>query len=81
MNSTPEYQVRLGSIARTILYEDSQGAIRFTFEWETIKDQTTIFLEWPSKSLIETEQLRINLAFERIKKYLIARGYKVESSE
>jgi hypothetical protein len=78
MNSAPDYTVTVGSIARTLLYNDARGTILFTFDIDSSKGQNKIILESPSKSLIEIEQMRIDLARERIKEYLIARGYEVE---
>jgi hypothetical protein len=78
MNATPDYTVTVGRIARTLLYKDARGTVLFTFDVDSSKGQNKIILEWPSKSLIEAEQMRIDLARERIKKYLMARGYEVE---
>jgi hypothetical protein len=75
---TDEYDISLGSIARTILYRDAIGTLTFTFDVDSVNAQNIVILDPHSKSLIECEQVRINLAFERIKEYLIARGYKVE---
>lgn len=81
MSSSSEYKVNVGAIARTLLYEDSRGTIRFTFDIDTSKGEKTIILERPAKRLPEAEQPRINLAFERTKQYLLSRGYQVEVFE
>jgi hypothetical protein len=78
MTSAPDYKISFGAVARTLLYEDSEGTICFTFDVDTIKGQQTIILERYWKSMIESEQLRIDFAFERAKEYLASRGYKVE---
>jgi hypothetical protein len=80
MNSNPDYKISVGEIARTFVYEDSQGRIRFTFDLETTDGKKLVFLERPGKSLIELEQVRIDLATERTKHYLVSRGYQVEIS-
>ena len=77
MKVDPEYNVRLGGVARTIFYEDSQGAIRFTFDAETVNGQTTIILERGPETTIESERLRRILASDKITQYLIGCGYKV----
>jgi hypothetical protein len=78
MSDSDEYNVILGTVARTILYRDAIGTLTFTFDVDSVNGQNIVILDPHSKSLIECEQVRINLAFERIKKYLISRGYKVE---
>lgn len=78
MNPTPEYTVALGSIARTLLYTDPKGTILFTFDVDSSEGRKKVILEWPSNSLIHAEQMRINLAGQRIKEYLISIGYEVE---
>jgi hypothetical protein len=40
MGNKPEYTVSFGEIARTLVYEDSQGALLFTFEVGPAKDST-----------------------------------------
>jgi hypothetical protein len=88
MNSS-EYKVSLGSIARTLLYEDSQGIIRFGFDFDTSEGKNILILERPVSGLkridsIEDEQLRvaeqarISMAFERTKKYLLEQGHQVK---
>ena len=51
MNVEPEYNVRLGEVARTIFHEDAQGAIRFTFDMETVNGQATIIWSAAPKQL------------------------------
>jgi hypothetical protein len=79
MNSASSYKVSLGSIARTILYEDSQGVIRFSFDFDTSKGQNLLILERPANDPIGTiEQSRIDLAFERTKQHLLKQGHQVK---
>ena len=77
MNMEPEYNVRLGEVARTIFHEDAQGAIRFTFDMETVNGQATNILERGPGTTVESERLRRNFASEKITPYLIERGYRV----
>ena len=92
MNSTPSYKVNIGQIARTILYEDSQGVICFCFEIEKSKEPSkgewTVFLGRQALtgdgrkviSPIGPQHGRIELALERAKEYLLSRGYQVKLS-
>ena len=92
MNST-DYTVSFGKIARTLLYEDSGGAIRFGFDVSPHKEASegkwTIVLERPSSEsrrvasitdgqLRVVEQRRLDIAFERSKQYLVSCGYLVK---
>lgn len=89
MNSTSDYKVSVGQIARTILYEDSQGAICFCFDIEQSKEpargEWTVFLgrqalTGDGKIVIDpvgAQCERIDLAFKRAKEYLLSRGYQV----
>jgi hypothetical protein len=88
-NPASSYKVSLGSVARTILYEDSQGIIRFSFDFDTSEGQNALILERPVASLrridsIEDEQLRtaeqsrINSAFEGTKQHLLKQGHQVK---
>jgi hypothetical protein len=89
MDSIPDYKVSVGQIARTLLYEDSQGTICFCFDIEKSKEPTkeewTVFLGHQALtgdgkkviSPVGSQRERIDLAFERAKKYLLSRGYQV----
>jgi len=88
MNSI-EYKISPGKIARTLLYEDSQGTICFCFDIEkskqTTKEEWTVFLgrqalTGDGKKLIMPigpQRERIDLALERAREYLLSRGYHV----
>jgi len=78
MNSASEYKISAGQIARTLSYEDSGGTLCFTFDVDSENGANIVILERHSKSLIDAEQSRIDLAFERVKEYLVSRGYKVQ---
>lgn len=83
MNSTSDYKISAGPVARTLLYEDSQGTILFTFDVDTTKEENAVILERPAESLkkaesIENEQSRTNLAFERTKQHLLEQGHQVK---
>ena len=73
-----DYKVSFGSIARTILYEDSLGTLRFTFDVDTSRGQETIVLEGSVKPPSADAEVRNNLARDRIREYLVALGYQVE---
>ena len=88
-----DYKVSFGRIAKTILYEDSFGTIRFGFDvspyGDPSKGKWTIGLERPADQLKQadsiedeqlrtTEQKRIETAFERVKEYLFSCGYQVK---
>jgi hypothetical protein len=89
MNSTSDYKVSVGKIARTLLYEDSQGTICFCFDVEKskapTKEEWTVFLgrqalTGDGKKVINpigSQYERIGLAIERTREYLLSRGYKV----
>jgi hypothetical protein len=72
-----EYKISMGPVARTLVYEDSSGALRFTFDVETANNKTTIFLDPKMKTIIQSAQARIDLAYERTKQYLVSRGYEI----
>jgi hypothetical protein len=87
--NSSDYKIRLGPIARTLLYEDSQGIIRFTFDFDTSDGKNILILEQPVSNVkriesIENEQLqaaeqsRVSFAFERTKQYLLAQGHQVK---
>jgi hypothetical protein len=92
MNSI-DYKVSFGKTARTLLYEDSNGTVRFGFDvnpsQEKSKEKWTIELECPSneyeriasiknRQLWVAEQKRVDIAIERTKQYLISCGYLVK---
>jgi hypothetical protein len=89
MSSIPDYKVTVGQIARTLLYEDSQGMICFCFDIEKSKEPTkeewTVFLGHQAltgdgKKVVNpvgVQRERIDWAFEKAKEYLLSRGYKV----
>jgi hypothetical protein len=73
-----EYKVSLAKIARTLLYEDRAGSIRFTFDLDTSGGQKIIILERTERVLPPRDQARYDLAFGRAKDYLFSLGYQVE---
>jgi len=76
MSDKQEYKVSFGPIARTILYEDLEGVLRFIFDVDT-DGRNTIFLERNTKSLSPEARLRENIAAERTKEHLTSIGYEV----
>ena len=78
MSTTPDYKISFGSIARTLIYEDARGTVLFTFDVDTENGRNCIILEPPSRELIEAEQLRQDLALQRVKQHLVSKGYDVE---
>jgi hypothetical protein len=95
MNST-DYKVSVGKIARTLLYEDSQGTICFTFDVavETKNSPTgkwILALDNPTpdfkridsikdEKLRVAEKLRLETAMERTKQFLISKGYEISKT-
>jgi hypothetical protein len=75
------YTVKLGQKARTILYEDSYGTIKFTFDVDVSSEEKTVYLDPKPKTIIQSEQTRIDLAYERTKEYLRSCGYQVKTTE
>jgi hypothetical protein len=45
MSDKAEYKVSFGVIVRTVLYEDREGMIRFTVDFDTAGGRNIIFLE------------------------------------
>jgi len=89
MNSTDEYKVAFGKVARTIAYEDAKEAIVFTFDIGTSEGQKYLILERPVATLreidsIEDERLkgversRLDVAFERTRQFVLAHGHLVK---
>jgi hypothetical protein len=65
--------------AWTILYADPQGEMLFTFE---ASGPTALILNWGALEgsgtrLLEAKRPRVDLAFERVKRYLEGIGYSV----
>jgi hypothetical protein len=92
MKLTPEYQVRFGRDARTIIYEDQGGSLCFGFDFlpsrNPARGKWTVELGRQAltgdctRTLPLTEECRprIELAIERIKQYLLSCGYQIEDS-
>jgi hypothetical protein len=81
MDSGTNFTVRVGKIARTLEYEDSEGRMMFAFDGSP-KGQKHLVLEHGAMDGdIKTEiprGVRYDLAFERARQYLLSRGYEVE---
>ena len=87
MPSFHEYKVTFGKIARTLVYEDAQGAMLFSFEIEPSKDPSkgkwTLILGKQPLTLagkrfeIDISKERLEAALERIRSYGTLRGYQV----
>ena len=81
MSLPPDYKVAFGSVARTLLYEDSLGTVRITFDLDTSAGQRTIILGSLPKDLLATDRLRADAIVERTKKHLLSCGYMVAVDE
>lgn len=86
MNSNSNFNISVGRIGRTLIYEDSTGKLIFTYDADTSKGQNKIILyEKPmtgdfkplSLPLSEADIARVKLAGNRIKEYLLSRGYQI----
>lgn len=78
MSAPSDYKVSFGRTARTLLYEDSEGTILFTFDLSG-KGPKSLSLEGRvEKGAQPDKQARRNLAFERATQYLMSCGYEVE---
>ena len=73
-----EYTVKFGSAVRTILYDDSYGTLKFTFDVDTSGGKKLLYLDPKMKTIIGSEQERIDLAYEKVKEYLGSCGYEVQ---
>lgn len=93
MSHTQDYKVSFGQTAKTLLYEDSLGIIRFGFDVSPsnsqAKEKWTIGLEKPvdhfkqaasikDEKLRIAEQKRIETAFKRTQEHLLSLGYQVK---
>lgn len=67
----------LGRIARTIVYEDSLGTLRYTFDVDTSKGQKAIALEGIVNPPAGGEARNV-LGLDRVREYLVSLGYRVE---
>src|SRR5262249_31468593 len=94
MNEDPKYKVDFGRIARTLIYEDSQGALCFCFDIDPLKDPSTgkwtLLLGSQALSADGSEVIRprspsehiwIKTAFERTWQFAVSCGYNVELSK
>jgi len=69
--------VKFGRSVRTILYDDAFGTLMLSFDIDTSEGKNLIFLYPPSKTLIQSEQQRIDSSGQKVKEYLVFRGYQV----
>jgi hypothetical protein len=83
------YSISLGNEARTLLYEDSLGAILFSFDVDTASGGKFLILERPLSLLKEInavkdnrtrtiQRTRLSLAFDRTREHLIQQGHQVK---
>ena len=81
MTSDTDFTVRFGKIARTLEYEDSEGRIGFGFDGSP-KGQKHLVLEHGATAgdfkTVIPRGARYDLAFERVRQYLVSCGYEVE---
>jgi hypothetical protein len=88
MNDVPAFKVSFGRVAQTLLYEDSQGSILFTFDlsptepkgkWNLHLNRQPLTGEGKKMSLTTTaEHERAVKALERTKEHVVSAGYFVE---
>lgn len=81
-NRPADYKVTFGRTARTVVYEDQQGSIVFTFDMEPEEvgeeKKWIVWLERSGEKLNTDEQKRKDLAFERVKQYFVTCSYKIK---
>jgi NDP-sugar pyrophosphorylase family protein len=82
MGSSSDYQVSFGPIARTLLYEDSDGTVKFTFDTIGEKKPKGLYLEGRIEEGATADlQARRDVAFKRSAAFLRSRGYEVQDPE
>jgi hypothetical protein len=72
----PDFTVKFGRIARTILYQDSEGELTFTLD-SSPNGRHSITLE--HHPLVARKDDRYDIAFERAKQHLESCGFQVET--
>jgi hypothetical protein len=75
MNQPSQYTVKWGHVARTVIYQDSDGEILFTWD-ASDKGQKRIVLEHHAPEIPRGS--KYNIAFERTKQYMESCGFNVE---
>jgi hypothetical protein len=79
------FKVNFGRVGRSLIYEDDSGTLLFSFDFAEpdgkriiiYKAELTSDLKPIPSVLLEDEQSRLQLAHERVKQYVVSRGYKL----
>jgi calcineurin-like phosphoesterase family protein len=70
-----EYSVKFGRTARTLEYDDTHGQVIFTFDVGSEHGKSLVLEHYPSSM---ARSPRYDVAFDRTKQFLEARGYDVQ---
>lgn len=74
MKEANSFTVAWGEIARTLVYQDKDGTLVFTFDFSDDPDPDGIRLEF---GFAEGDPLRYGKAFDKVKTFIIAQGRNV----
>jgi hypothetical protein len=80
-----DYKVHFGRIGRSLIYEDSKWNLLFSFDFSmpdgkkivVYKAKLTGDQKPIPSDLSEADKSHIELAFERVKKYVVSCGYQI----
>ncbi|MBP6784555.1 MAG: hypothetical protein KA152_12245 [Verrucomicrobiales bacterium] len=74
MEENTSFSVAWGEFARTLVYQDEDGKLTFTFDFPENPDPDGVYLDFGS---VKGDALRYGRAFERVKTFLISQGRNV----
>jgi len=92
MNAEANYKVSFGRLARTLVFEDKAGILRFTFDFGPIEEPSgkrrnlvldkRALIDVGGKPVLyngdsEVERKRVAAALERVRQYASSCGYTV----
>lgn len=85
MTTDTDFKVYFGRVGRSLIYEDSKGSFLFSFDFAmpngkkivVYKTKRTGDLKPIPDDLFEADKVRIQLAFERVKEYVVSCGFQI----
>ncbi len=72
-----DFTIKPGRMARTLDYQDALGIITISFDFDASKTPPVVVFDRPSKSIIDSEQARIDFVLEKSKEYFASRGFSI----
>ena len=74
------HEIKFGRKGRSIVYEDMSGCIQFGYDVMPKDNKFLVTVYRAPKSIITSEQARLDSAYKEVQEFLVSRGYLINEN-